>query len=264
MARVLLLTAPEQARDLAFLLEEEGLEPCFLPVLGASTPLSAGLRAVAEQLQRFSWVVALHPGPVRGLLEAINQSGTRDRLTKVQWIAGDAPTARMLERQGALVRVPGDGKWTSALSGLVTEEDDVLVLHEGALPELLADALDATQARATFVEVPVTQQPALSAPAEARAVIVHSAAVGEAWAALTLSPERPPSESCCGPGEAHTHAARLEVPAGLKLVAGSPRVAEALDALGVPVHEVAREPSADAVLEATLRALGGEVSPPVG
>lgn len=257
MAQVLLLTAPEQARDVAFLLEEEGHEPCFLPVLGGVREVPAGLRAVAEQLQRFSWVFAVSRAPVRLLLEAIAQAGTRDRMKKANWLAGDAAIARMIERQGALVRVPGDGKWTSAINGLVSDEDEVLVLHDGPLDEVLADAIDATGCRSTFVEVPVEPVVALSAPEDAKVVVIHSPAAGEAWAELTVERAHELSESCCGPGEAHRHApvVRLTLPEGLKVVAASSAIAETLASLGVSVDEVAPGGSADAVVDATIRAL---------
>ena len=110
MAQVLLLTPPEQAADLAFLLEEEGHEPCFWPVLGAPGEVPLGLRAVAEHVHRLTWVVAIGRAPLRAFFEAVNQAGTRASLRKLQWLAADAATARAIERQGGTVRVPGDGK----------------------------------------------------------------------------------------------------------------------------------------------------------
>ncbi len=262
MAQVLLLTPPEQARDLAFLLEEEGHEPCFLPVLARADELPKGLRAVAEQLQRLTWIIAIGRTPVRAFLEAVNGAGTRERLRKVQWLASDAATARVVERQGGLVRVPGDGKWTSAISGLLTADDEVLVLHEGALPEILCESLDAAGVHFSLVEI-AAPAPSLEAPGgEARVVIVHSAAAGEAWAELTrgASPNAAPSESCCGPGEQHATVAPgpvFAVPGSLRVVATTPAAAQALEALGVEVYATARAASADAVVDAALEALAG-------
>ena len=162
---MLLLTPPEQAADLSFLLEEEGHEPCFWPVLGAPGELPRGLRAAAEQLHRLTWVVAIGRAPLRAFLEAVHGAGTRSALEKLQWLAADAPTARAIERQGGTVRVPGDGKWTSAVSGLLTADDEVLVLHAGEAPEILLDSLDA--AGVTFTQVAVAPLPR-AAPAPHR------------------------------------------------------------------------------------------------
>ncbi len=262
MAQVLLLTAPDQAQDLAFLLEEEGHEPCFLPVVAQAPEIPRGLRAVAEQVQRLTWIVAIGRAPVRAFLEAVNGAGTRKRLEKVQWLASDAATARVIERQGGLVRVPGDGKWTSAVSGLMTAEDEVLVLHEGEVPEILLDSFEASGLHFSLVEIAAPTprlDPAVSEAAQV--VIVHSPAAGEAWAELTRGAPKPvaPSESCCGPGEAHVHVAPpvLTVPLSLRVVASSAAAAQTLEALGVEVYVTARSSSADAVVDAALEALTG-------
>ncbi len=254
---MLLLTAPEQAADLAFLLEEEGHEPCYWPVLDFPRELPMGLRAVAEHIHRLTWVVAIGRGPLRAFLEAVNSAGTRRSLTKVQWLAADAPTARAIERQGGTVRVPGDGKWTSAVSGLLTRDDEVLVLHEGEAPEILIDSLDA--AGVSFTQVAVG--PSTPAPGPTNAlggvVIVHSAAAGEAFIELTqgFPVSNPQADQCCGPLAAGSQAPRSIPAAGLKIVATTPAAASALQALGVEVYATASAPAADAVVDAALEAL---------
>lgn len=261
MAQVLLLTPPDQARDLSFLLEEEGHEPCFLPVV-ATPELPRGLRAAAEQVQRLTWIIAIGRAPVRAFLEAVNGAGTRGRMKRVQWLASDAATARVIERQGGVVRVPGDGKWTSAVSGLLTAEDEALLLHEGEVPEILLESLDAAGLHFSQVEIAASRPSIDPRPAEeAQVVIVHSAAAGEAWAELTRGApvHQAPSESCCGPGEAHVHVAAplLKVPNSLRVVATSPAAADALEALGVTVYATAKGSTADAVVDAALEALTG-------
>ena len=268
MARVLLLTPPEQAADLAFLLEEEGHEPCFWPVLGSPGELPLGLRAVAEQIHRLTWVVAIGRAPLRAFLEAVNRAGTRRALKKLQWLAADAPTARAIERQGGAVRVPGDGKWTSAVSGLLTSDDEVLVLHEGEAPEILLDSLDAAGVGFTQVGVPGVGMSVgapstplgLSGIPEPHVVIVHSAAAGEAFVELTQGLPVAPSTStqCCGP-EVHVSATpRAVLAAGLRVIATTPAAAAALEALGVEVYATASAAAADAVVDAALKALSGE------
>lgn len=258
MAQVLLLTPPEQAADVAFLLEEEGHEPCFWPVLGAPCEPSTGLRAVAEHVHRLTWIIAIGRRPLRAFLEALNAAGNRKALDKLQWLASDAPTARAIERQGGTVRVPGDGKWTSAVSGLITADDDVLVLHEGGAPEILLDALDASGVTFMQLEVPPPEHALTPLPSEQRVVIVHSAAAGEAFVELTRGLPVPESSAlhCCGP-EAHAHEPTSPVQPleGVRLVATSPAAAEALQSLGVEVYATASATAADAVVDAALRAL---------
>ncbi len=257
MARVLLLTPPEQAADLAFLLEEEGHEPCFWPVLGAPGELPLGLRAVAEQLHRVTWVVAIGRGPLRAFLESVNRAGTRRALDKVQWLAADAATARAIVRQGGTVRVPGDGKWTSAVSGLLTSDDEVLVLHEGEAPEILLDSLDAAGVGFTQVAVPPSAGSGSLSGAGHRVVIVHSAAAGEAFVELTRGlPVAPHDAQCCGPTTleaAPSH--RSVLSEGLRVVATTAAAAAALESLGVEVYATASAGAADAVVDAALKAL---------
>ena len=258
MARVLLLTPPEQAADLAFLLEEEGHEPCFWPVLGSASELSAGLRAVAEHVHRFTWVIALGRAPLRAFLEAVNRAGSRRSLDKVQWLASDAPTARAIERQGGSVRVPGDGKWTSAVSGLLTTDDDVLVLHGGEAPEILIDSLDAKNV--SFVQVGVESSTGAQAIPEVphQLVIVHSAAAGEAFVELTqgLAMTTAQAPQCCGPEHQHSYPiARSVLTEGLRIVATTKAAAEALESLGVEVYATASAAAADAVVDAAIKAL---------
>lgn len=257
---MLLLTPPEQAADVAFLLEEEGHEACFWPVLGASGELPAGLRAVAEHVHRLTWIIAIGRAPLRAFLEAVNRAGSRRGLDRVQWLASDAPTARAIERQGGTVRVPGDGKWTSAVSGLLTRDDDVLVLHEGEAPEILLDSLDA--ADVSFIQVAVEATAQGHAPPEAHSlvhsvVIVHSAAAGEAFVELTRGLAAMPTHAqCCGPSaEEVAPLARAVLSEGQRIVATTPAAAAALESLGVEVYATASGSAADAVVDAAIKAL---------
>jgi len=154
--------------------------------------------------------------------------------------------------------VPGDGKWTSAVSGLITADDDVLVLHEGGAPEILLDALDASGVTFMQLEVPPPEVELTPLPSEQRVVIVHSAAAGEAFVELTrgLPVADASALHCCGPG-AHAHEVKspLQPLEGVRLVATSPAAAEALQSLGVEVYATASATAADAVVDAALRAL---------
>jgi uroporphyrinogen-III synthase len=258
VARVLLLTPPDQSADVAFLLEEEGHEPLFWPLLGAPLPQAPGLRAAAEQLGRFNWVVVTNRPVLRAFFEAVSSAGSRSALQRVRWLAGDAPTARAIERHGGEVRVPGDGKWTSAVSGLMESGDDVLVLHSEPLPEILEEALEAAGVHVTSLQVEVPAEPQLDTPDDARVVIVHSAAAGEAWAEAVLGEARHVHDQyCCGP-HGHLHHSEgpsLAVSSELRVVATSASAASALQELGVKVHCTASATAADAVVDAALSAL---------
>lgn len=256
MARVLLLTDAGEAEDLAFLLGEEGHDTVFLPVL-ARAERSAGLRSVAETLSRFTWVIALDRAVLRAFLEVVNQSGTRSQLPRLQWLASDALTARVIERTGGLARIPFEGKWTAALNGLLNDEDQVLVLHREPIPELLIEGIDAVGAQHVAVEVQVDEQPIeANAIADARVVIVHSASAAEAWAELTRGESHEPSESCCGPQKPHHDSPpRLAAGGALRVIAATAAAADSLRARGIEVHGVALDSSTPGVVDAAIAEL---------
>jgi uroporphyrinogen-III synthase len=257
VARVLLLTSPAECADLAFLLEEEGVDLGFLPVL-AHTRDSQGLRAAAEQFTRFTWVVALDNAVLRSFLEGVHRSGFRGHLARVQWLCGDGAMARTIERAGGLPRVPANGKWAAAVSGLINDEDEVLILAAGEPPEQLIEALDAAGCHAVTVKVEV-ESPTFpeTTGLEESVVVVHSVAAAEAWAALTLGVgDHAPSVSCCGPDHEHTpHPTPLAEARTARVVAASKATAEALQGLGVQVYATAEGTAADQVIEVALKAL---------
>ena len=108
MARVLLLTPAEQSADVAFLLEEEGHEPLFWPLLGAPLATPPALRAAAEQLGRFNWVVITNRPVLRVFLEAVTSAGSRSSLQRVRWLAGDAPN--LAEARDAIEIIIGNSR----------------------------------------------------------------------------------------------------------------------------------------------------------
>lgn len=257
MARVLLLTNPSECADLAFLLEEEGVELGFLPVL-AQTRDSQGLRAVSEQFSRYTWVVALDNAVLRSFLEGVHRSGSRSHVGRVQWLCADGAMARTVERAGGLPRVPANGKWAAAVSGLLNDEDEVLLLCAAEPPEQLTEALDAAGCPTVTVQVEV-ENPSFSDTTglEESVVVVHSVAAAEAWAELTLGAgDHAPSVSCCGPDHEHTpRPMPLAEARTAKVVAASKAAADALEVLGVQVYATAAGAAADQVIEAALKAL---------
>ncbi|MBL8910128.1 MAG: uroporphyrinogen-III synthase [Archangium sp.] len=262
MGRVLLLTEPGDAEDLAFLLGEEGHDTAFLPVLPRAER-SAGLRSVAETLSRFTWVIALDRAVLRAFLEVVNQAGTRSQLARLQWLASDALTARVIERSGGLARIPFEGKWTAALNGLLNDEDQVLILHRDPIPELLLEGVEGVGAQHVAVEVQVDEVAIeASAIGDARVVIVHSASAAEAWAELTRGESHEPSESCCGPERPH-HDSPPKLPAGaaLRVVAATNAAAESLRERGVDVHATAANTSTPELVDTAIAALNDFPSP---
>jgi uroporphyrinogen-III synthase len=256
MSHVLLLTSPGQASDLSFLLEDEGLEPLYFPVLAGPRALPKGLLAIADRVARLQWVIVIGVGSLRAFLEALHIAGTRPALKGVGFLASDALTARAIERQGAQVRVAGDGKWTSVVAGHLGAGDEVAVIHEvGGLPQILPEALDAAQVHFSLVEVEKVEAPSPPRLSPNDLVIVHSIAAAEAWADLTKGP-RPEvtAASCCAPSKTLPASARCE-DLEAKVLATSALAAAALDARGIEVCCVALSPSADAVVDAALRAL---------
>jgi uroporphyrinogen-III synthase len=228
---VWLLCPRPQAEALAFLLEEEGLSPVFVPLLDAEAPEDGrALASAAEQLGRFQWVAPDAPQAVRALLENVRAAGTRASLDRVRWLCVDADTARAVERSGFASQVAAPGR-PDAWAGLVAEEDEILALHEAAAAPAWVGQLGSsiTTVRAWRRRPTV----ALDAVTPPDVVVVHSPVEGEALAQALPS-------------------GRL---AAWRFVAAGPATAGVLKELGAGVCVVATTPAADGVLDATLRAL---------
>lgn len=236
MPTVWLLRPRSRVEALAFLLEEEGLLPVFVPVLDAAEPEDGrALASAAEQLNRFQWVAPDAPQAVRALILGVHAAGTRRALERVRWLCPDEDTARVAERSGFTGQLVGRGRpdaWADALAS----EDEVLALHELAGPPAWVEALRGAGAAVTTVGA-WRRRPgwSLEAVAPPDVVVVHSPVEGEAL--LQALPE-----------------ARA---AALRFVAAGPATAGALAELGGRVCAVATTPAADGVLDATLKALSG-------
>lgn len=228
---VWLLCPRAHAEALAFLLEEEGLLPVFVPVLDAGAPEDGrALASAAEQLHRFPWVAPDAPQAVRALLENVRASGTRAALERVRWLCAADDTARAVERSGFASHLAAPGR-PDAWRTVVGEDDEVLALHEaGSVPAWI----DGWAGPVTTVRAWSRRQgPAFDEVAAPDVVVVRSPVEGEALA-LALPPGRL---------------------AALRLVAAGPSTAGVLKELGAGVCVVATTPATDGVLDATLRAL---------
>lgn len=230
---VWLLRPRARLEALAFLLEEEGLSPVFLPVLDAAAPEDGrALASAAEQLHRFQWVAPDAPQAVLALLEGVHAAGSRATLERVRWLCGTADAARAVERLCYASHLAAPAQ-PDTFATLLADDDEVLALHELDGPAAWQAQLG-TAATLTTVGAwrrkPGLALEAVSAP---DVVVVHSPVEGEAlWQAL------PP---------AHL--------AGLRCVAAGPATAGVLAELGARVCAVATTPAADGLLDATLRAL---------
>jgi uroporphyrinogen-III synthase len=247
--RVLLLKSPEASRALSALLEEEGHEPVHLPLLEVAWPDDPrGLRSVAEHVGRFAWIIVDAPEAVRAFREALDMAGTRSAIT-AQWLAPEAPTAKVLERHGWVARVvedqPHDGAcdptdphhthsgWGAIAQGLIGTDDEVLVLHEAAAEPWWLGALREGRGRIVAARAWARRPPASLEGPWPPVVVVESALDGEA-----LLEHRPQLKSA-------------------RFVAAGPGVAGALAALGVTC-EVARASTTQAVFEAAVSVLDSQ------
>jgi uroporphyrinogen-III synthase len=236
MPTVWLLRPRSQLEALAFLLEEEGVSPVFVPVLDAAAPADGrALSSAAEQLNRFHALAPDAPQAVRALLHEVHAAGTAGALQRLRWLCPDADTARAVELSGFSSGLAAPGRpeaWGDALSA----DDEVLVLHEVSSPPAYTDVL--LRAGAAVSTVGAWRRRAgwtLDALPPPDAVVVHSPVDGEAL--LQALPD--------------------VVARAVRLVAAGPATAGALGQLGARVAAVAATPAADGVLDATLRALSG-------
>jgi uroporphyrinogen-III synthase len=235
MPPVLLLREPAEVKDLAFLLEEEGLEVRAWPLLAVTEVASApALTALAEQVGRFSWVIAESPTAVRVLAGLVRSAGADGAAGRAAFLAPSLDTVRALGRHGWEARhvLPEreEGR-LETLQSLLTEEDEVLWVGgpgEASWRRWLSQAPGRVTIMRLYDEAPVVV-PALE---PGTVVVVHSPSAAEALALAT--------------DEAWWLRARL--------VASGPSTASALAEHGVPVTTVADRPTTEALLDATLRA----------
>lgn len=230
---VWLLRPRARLEALAFLLEEEGLAPVFLPVLDAAAPEDGrALASAAEQLFRFQFVAPDAPQAVLALLEGVHAAGSRAALERVRWLCGTADAARAVERSGYASHLAAPAQ-PDAFAALLAEDDEVLALHELAGPTAWQAQLGRAAALTTVGAWRRKPGLLLDAAGAPDVVVVHSPVEGEALA----------------------HALPDGLLAGLRCVAAGPATAGVLAELGARVCAVATSPAADGLLDATLKAL---------
>lgn len=237
MASVLLLREPSEVRDLAFLLEEEGVSVMHWPVLAVSPAATRpSLQALGEQLGRFSWVIPESPTAVRVLAEVVRASGARSASQRAAFLAPSLDTVRALDRHGWEARhvLPerAEGR-LETLRSLLHEDDEVLWVGGPAEPAW-REWLGSVPGRSTFVSLyDEAETPALPPLPDGAIIVVHSPSAAEALASSTEPDWR----------------------ARFRIVASGPTTSAVLNELGVAVASAADRPTTEALFDATRRLL---------
>lgn len=229
MATVLLLREPSEARDLCFLLEEEGLTVAHWPVQAVVPVEGASAIALGEQLGRFSWVIPESPVAVRVLADVVRAAGGSTS-QRVAFVAPNLDTVRALGRHGWEARhvLPerADGR-LETLGSLLHEDDEVLWVGGPGEAEWRG-WLSQVPGRATVVrlyEERLVPRPELSRGA---IIVVESPSAAEALSAATDDAWR----------------------ADHRVVASGPSTHQALRELGIEVAAVAQRRTTEALFEA--------------
>lgn len=234
---VLLLREPSEVRDLAFLLEEEGLSVVHWPVLAVSALSErASTQALGEQLGRFSWVIPESPTAVRVLAEVVRSTGARTSAQRAAFLAPSLDTVRALGRHGWEARhvLPERAEGRLETLGSLLQDDDEVLWIGGPREAEWRGWLAQVPGRATLVrlydEAEVPSLPELTGDA---VVIVHSPSAAEVFAASTE------------PDWRSRH----------RVVASGPSTLAALQELGVAVTATATRPTTEALFEAAREAI---------
>lgn len=154
--RVLVLRPRERAESLCFLLEDEGAEVISLPLLELLPPTDPRpLRAAAEQLHRYRWILFASPSAVDAFVDAVREVGTHQNFRLVKLGAVGPATAAALKRAGLKPDAEadlatGEGLFLAVRESLQPGEQVLLPAAEEGRRELF-EALSAAGIPATKV-----------------------------------------------------------------------------------------------------------------
>lgn len=244
--RVLLTRPRGRNEELAFLLEDEGAEVSALPVLELLPPTDPRpLAAAAEHVSRYRWVIFASSSAVEAFGEALREAGTRGAFARARIASVGPKTSRALRHLGVDVTIEAQDSRGPGLF-LALKED----LHPG--DELLLPAAEEgrTELRDALVEAgfSVTLVAAYRTDSTALATEVKES--------LRQSPPR--VVVIASPRTAEVFFDELadaaEAVSGARVVAIGPTTAGALEAMGRRAAEVAERPTAEALVEAVVRA----------
>lgn len=247
----ILVTRPRQrAEEICFLLEEESAQVWAVPFLEMLPPSNpAPLQAAAENLHRYSWVLFTSPSGVEGMVEALRQAKSLSYLSKVRVGVVGPKTAALARSYGIEVscealQETGEGLFEVLKPWLKPGDEILLPVAQQArveLPQLLRDhGFEVVQVAAYR-----TEETALSEATKDQLLTSRLDAVIFASPKTALA-----FASALGLVEA-TQVLRQSA-----VVAIGPTTERALLAQGIGVAEVATHPTAMALVEAVVRALG--------
>jgi uroporphyrinogen-III synthase len=242
--RVLVTRPKERARELCFLLEDEGADVICLPMLELLPPRDERpLLAAAENVQRYAWIAFASPSAVDALFEACRHAGTSDRLSRCKLAVVGPATERAVKTLGLTVTVEATqssgASLAEAMGAYVQAEDEVLLPAAEQGRRELEEGLLSLGARVTRVAAYA------SAPIDVDAGMVSQLVDKPPVLAFVGSPRT---------AEALVELSRKTpgILEGTRLVAIGPTTAEALAALGRPVAAVAKVATAEAMVEAAV------------
>lgn len=248
--RVLLTRPRERSQELSFLLEDEGAEVLSVPLLELAPPEDPRpLKAAAEQLQRYAWIVFASPSGIQAWVEAVREAGTGEHLRRPRVAVVGPRTAQAAREFGLDVAVEAQVNTGTGLAEALKTElhagDEILMpaAQEGRL-ELLQELEDAGHRvsrvaayRSTAGEVSdEVVSDVLATPP--KVILFASPRTVEAF--MDRFGEKAP-----------------ELLAGAGRVAIGPTTAAALERLGHPASAVAERPTSEALLEAAIQAVRG-------
>lgn len=244
----ILVTRPrERAEALCFLLEDEGAEVALLPVLELKPPDDdRSLRAAAEQLGRYRWVLFASPSAVDAFVEAVREAGTSSQWLHVKIgavgpVTGKAVRDAGLELTAQAERTTGEGLFEAIKTTLQPGDRVLLPAAQDGRRELEQALLEA--------EIDVT-----------RVAAYHSG--GAAFSPEELSAALEPLPDAAIFGSPRTVEAFLAT-AGERgealvqrsaVVAIGPTTADALKQRGAEQVFIAQAPTAEGLVEATVSA----------
>ncbi|MBX5481780.1 MAG: uroporphyrinogen-III synthase [Myxococcaceae bacterium] len=248
--RVWVTRPRERSQDLCFLLEDEGAEVTALPLLELVPPDDPRpLRAAAERIERYHWIVFSSPSAVQALVEAVREAGSTEHLYRPHIAAVGPKTAQAVREYGLAVIVQPEEATGAALfealrPQLQPDQEILLPVAQEGRREL-GDALEEHGFRVTRIAA------YRSVVAQTEAGIASALASGAPGVILFGSPRT---------AEAFLEVAGPKGPELMqkaRIVAIGPTTASGLQRLGFEVAAIAERPSAEGLVEAAIRAVHG-------
>ncbi|WP_144671950.1 uroporphyrinogen-III synthase [Arthrobacter sp. U41] len=293
-ARVLVARSPDRAGELVTALRDVGAEPLLLPLIDfelASDQHSLDVAFDALGAGAYAWLVVSSVTTVQALEAKAAERGT----TLSRWLPGSLlvatigpATRRFLESRGVAVDLAPTGQQSGA--GLI----DIWPEHQGSVFLPQADIADprlrrGLEARGAFVQAvtayrtvdypadpgrslaachPATQQ---GSPAHGGNAAQRDSSAQRDNTAAVLTPDQAKTEIGAGrldavvaasPSAARRIHADLAPLGGCRFVAIGRSTAAEAQSLGLSVASTAEEPTASGLVDAVIRALASQPSPP--